>query len=188
MGEPEIWLCGERIGLGPYQRDLVEFYWRAESDPGAILGYGKQVPESLESRTAGIDIQLGNADHPRFTVYNLESQQPIGLTQLTVDHMVRTAEFTIVLAAESRGRGLAVDATRLTLDYAFHLTHLRMVWLKVLAENTAGIRAYESAGFKHAGRLRQSGYWLGQPCDEVLMDALPMDFSGESLVRRQLQK
>jgi diamine N-acetyltransferase len=43
-----------------------------------------------------------------------------------------------------------------------------------------GIRAYTAAGFKPAGRLRQSGYWLGQPCDELIMDALPEDYPGPS--------
>jgi hypothetical protein len=59
-------------------------------------------------------------------------------------------------------------------------TALRMIWLKVLEPNTPGIRAYTTAGFKPAGRLRQSGYWLGQPCDELIMDAVPEDYPGPS--------
>ncbi len=86
----------------------------------------------------------------------------------------------ILLAPEARGRGLATEATRLTLDYAFHLTALAQVWLKVLEPNAAAIRAYERAGFQPAGRLRQAGYWHGQRCDELLMDVLPADFPGPS--------
>ena len=66
-----------------------------------------------------------------------------------------------MLGAHARHRGLGTAATRLTLDYAFHVTNLRMVWLKVLAPNTAAIRAYEKAGFQHVGAVRQAGYWLG---------------------------
>lgn len=88
-----------------------------------------------------------------------------------------------LLAPESRGQGLATEATRLTLDWAFHLAHLRMVWLKVLAPNTAGITAYQRAGFRQAGRLRQAGYWLGEVVDELLMDAVRADFPGPSAVR-----
>lgn len=36
--------------------------------------------------------------------------------------------------------------------------------------------AYQKAGFRPAGRLRQSGYRLGRPCDELLMDAIADDF------------
>ncbi|HWR48011.1 MAG TPA: GNAT family protein, partial [Pseudonocardiaceae bacterium] len=87
------------------------------------------------------------------------------------------------LAASARGQGLATEATLLTLDYGFHVTSLRMIWLKVLEPNTAGIRAHTSAGFKPAGRLRQSGYWLGEVCDEILMDALKEDFPEPSPIR-----
>lgn len=68
------------------------------------------------------------------------------------------------------------------MDYAFHITNLRMVWLKVLAPNKAGVRAYEKAGFRSAGVLREAGYWLGQVCDEVIMDALASEFTGFSTV------
>ncbi len=186
MDEPVIWLRGKSVGLGPIRADLVPTYWRWENEPGVILGYGRQVPESLETRTDGYGHQVrGSLNQVRFTVYDHEAE-PIGLATLLVDHHVRTAEYLILLSPQARGRGLATEATSLTLDYAFHLTALRMVWLKVLEHNTAAIRAYEHAGFRPAGRLRQAGYWLGQPCDEILMDATPADFSGESLVRTLL--
>ena len=61
-----------------------------------------------------------------------------------------------------------------------------MVWLKVLAPNTAAVRAYEHAGFHHAGALRQSGYWLGEVCDELIMDALATEFPGPSAIKALL--
>lgn len=52
----------------------------------------------------------------------------------------------------------------------------------MLEPNTAGIRAYEKAGFQHAGRLRQAGWWRGESCDELLMDATQADFPGPSRI------
>lgn len=175
--EPLIWLRGEKAGIGPTRADLVPTYWRWENDPAVIMGYGRQVPESIETRTEGYTHQArASMNQARFTVYDLTNEPtPAGLTTLLIDHQVRTAEFLILLAPEARGQGLATEATALTLDYAFHLTALRMVWLKVLAPNTPGIRAYERAGFKQAGRLRQAGYWLGDVCDEIIMDATRED-------------
>lgn len=120
----------------------------------------------------------------RFTIYDLTSGQPapVGVATLLPDHSVCTAEFVIMLAPDARGRGLGTEATRLTLDYAFHITNLRMVWLKVLAPNTGAVRAYEKAGFSRVGSLRQAGYWLGQVCDEIVMDALAEDFTGPSAI------
>lgn len=151
-----------------------------------IIGYGRQTPESLEARTAGYESQARSMDQQtRFTVYDLTAEdgpRPVGTTALRIDHHVRTAEYVILLGPDGRGRRLAADTTRLTLDYAFHITNLRAVWLKVLEPNTTGIRAYEAAGFKPVGRLRRTGYWLGQECDEIIMDAINTEFVGPSVV------
>jgi hypothetical protein len=45
-------------------------------------------------------------------------------------------------------------------------------------------KAYEKAGFRVIGTRRQSGYWLGEPCDDILTDAIKDDFPGPSTVRR----
>ncbi|MGW7575281.1 GNAT family N-acetyltransferase [Streptomyces sp. NPDC054765] len=142
----------------------------------------RKAPQSWEVRAAGYERQRGNERFQQFEVVRLDDSTAVGMTILEVNPYVRTAEFVIVLAPEERGKGYATEAARLTLDWAFHLAHLRMVWLKVLEPNRAGIAAYEKAGFRPSGRLRQSGYWLGQPVDELLMDALPEDFPGPSAV------
>jgi diamine N-acetyltransferase len=113
-----------------------------------------------------------NRDFPQFEVITTDDRTPVGLTSLQIDPAVRTAEYVILLAPEARGKGLATETTALTLRWAFEYAALRMVWLKVLEPNATGVTAYEKAGFKPAGRLRQSGYWHGRPCDELLMDAL----------------
>ncbi|GLZ28088.1 hypothetical protein Lesp02_02780 [Lentzea sp. NBRC 105346] len=155
------------------------------------VGYGQQTPDSLEERKAAITIQLKNTmDSARFTVYDLSRGEPVpvGTTALMIDHRQRTAEFFIIIGEENRGRGIGTAATRHTLDYAFHVTNLRCVYLTVLAPNVAGIKAYEKAGFSHSGMRRQSGYWLGEPADEVLMDAIPADFPGISAVKQQVNE
>lgn len=173
----------ETCGLGPYRADLIETYWRWEQDPALMIGYGRQAPESLEARTEGMAHQQ-RGDNVRFTIYDLTSDDPtpVGVATLLPDHSVRTAEFVIMLGPEARGKGLGTAATRLTLDYAFHVTNLRMVWLKVLAPNVGAIRAYEKAGFQHVGSIRQAGYWLGQVCNEIVMDALATEFTGSSTI------
>ncbi|KAB2594517.1 GNAT family N-acetyltransferase [Streptomyces arboris] len=182
--DPTLWLGTDTCALGPYRADLVETYWRWEQDPALLVGYGRQQPESLEARMEGMAHQL-RGDNIRFTVYDLATGSPVpaGVATLPPDPSVRTAEYVVMLAPEARGRGLGTAATRLVLDYAFHITNLRMVWLKVLAPNKAGLRAYEKAGFRTAGTLREAGYWLGTVCDEILMDTLAGDFTGPSVIR-----
>jgi diamine N-acetyltransferase len=183
MSDSHILLQGANLALGMTRADMLPEYHRWENSPGVILGYGTQLPQSWETRAAGYDGQARASDRQaRFEVIRLKDNEPIGLSVLHVDHQVRTAEFIMLLAPHARGQGHATEVTRLTLDWAFRLAALRMVWLKVLEHNVAGIHAYTNAGFKPAGRLRGAGFWLGQPCDEMLMDALPEDFVGESAV------
>lgn len=162
----------------------MDLYWQWEQDPAVLIGYGRQTPESLEARREGYEHQARGTDHQlRFTIYDLaiDQQRPIGTTAILIDHHVRTGEFFIQLGSQAdRGHGFGVEATRLTLDYAFHITQLRCVYLAVLTPNTAAIKAYEKAGFRPIGERRQSGYWLGKPANELLMDAIPQEFEGPS--------
>ncbi|MBB5937327.1 GNAT family N-acetyltransferase [Streptomyces zagrosensis] len=172
MTDPHILLPGKRVSLAMPNREHLPEYHRWENDPSTILGFGTQVPQSWEVRAGGWEATGRNRDFPQFEVITTEDLTPVGITTLQIDQAVRTAEYVILLAPEARGKGLATEATALTLRWAFEYAALRMVWLKVLEPNAAGITAYEKAGFEPAGRLRQSGYWLGRPCDELLMDAL----------------
>ncbi|MFJ8473868.1 GNAT family N-acetyltransferase [Kitasatospora sp. NPDC094011] len=176
MSDPHILLSGQRVSLAMTNRDHLSDYHRWENDPGTILGFGTQVAQSWEVRAGGWESQGRNRDYPQFEVVTTDDRTPVGITTLQIDPAVRTAEYVILLAPEARGKGLATEATALTLRWAFEYTALRMVWLKVLEPNAAGISAYQKAGFQPAGRLRQSGYWLGRPCDELLMDAVADDF------------
>lgn len=183
---PVMWVRGERCGLGPLRRDLVELYWQWENELQVMTGNGRQTPESLDERTAGLESQMRHSmNQARFTIYDLTAPEPVpvGTTDLLIQHRWRNAEFFILLGEAGRGRGIGTEATRLTLDYAFNVTNLSNVYLTVLAHNLAGIRAYERAGFRKIGHRRQSGYWLGQRCNEVLMDAIPADFPGPSIVK-----
>ena len=143
------------------------------------------MPESSESRAEGLQHQLrGAPDQARFTVYDMRAGDPVpcGMASLLIDHQVRTAEFVLVVAPEVRGKGVGTIATRLTLDYAFHVIGLDMVWLKVLEPNTAGRNAYVKAGFQKVGTMRSAGVWKGRRCGEVVMDALPEDFPWPSVI------
>lgn len=190
-GEATLWLRGDMVGLGPISIELAESYWRWENDPGVRIGYGQQTPESLEERTEGLRHQLKRShDQARFTIYDLSGTEPVpvGTTALTIDHPRRNAEFFILIGdGAHRGKGIGSEATRLTLDYGFHVTSLRCIYLSVLAPNKAAIRAYEKAGFRKIGERRQSGYWLGQPANEVFMDAIPEDFPGPSLAKQMVE-
>jgi RimJ/RimL family protein N-acetyltransferase len=180
--EPLVLLTGHRLALAMPRQEMLAEYHRWENDPRTILGLGNQWAQPWEVRAAGYERQRANERYQQFEVVRREDGTPVGMTVLEVNTYVRTAEFVIVLAPEARGNGYAAEAARLTLDWAFDLGALRMVWLKVLAPNRAGRAAYAKAGFREVGRLRRAGFWLGEAVDEVIMDALPGELPGPSAV------
>jgi diamine N-acetyltransferase len=179
--QPTLLLSGTTVALGPLQRELVPTYHRWHQDLTVLAGLGQRFPGTLESSYQFYESASNTSEREAyFTVYDVRDHDaapyPIGTTCL--QGVVRdNAYFTIVIG-ERRGQGLGTEATHLTLDWAFNMVGLRNVELGVLAPNEPAIRAYTRAGFKEIGRRRNAGRWLGEPCDLVLMDAIPEDFTG----------
>lgn len=186
MSDPHLLLTGHAgLALAMPREDMLPAYHAWENDATTLMGYGNQVPQAWEVRAAGWERQRKNHNYVQFEIVRTTDAEAVGLSVLQVNTFVHTAEFVLLIAPTHRGKGYATEASRLTLDWGFHITALRAIWLKVLAPNTAAIRAYEKAGFHHAGRMRAAGYWLGQPTDELIMDALPTDFPGPSAIKEQ---
>lgn len=186
--EPVFVLIGDRVALGTLRADLVPLYHRWEQQLAVLAGYGQTTPEPLEARQSSYDAAAqASGDGAYFTVYartDNEAWEPVGTTTLHIDTRKQVADYIIMLG-ERRGQGIGTEATRLTLDWAFNVAGLVNVKLEVWAPNEGAIRAYEKAGFKHVGVRRNGARWLGRPCDEIIMDAVPEEFS-DSVVERQL--
>lgn len=186
--EPELIVVGERVALGPLRPDLAATYARWKNQLEVRRGLdqmgiatekseGKWVEENLE---AGAKRAPGAAE---FTVYDRADSVPVGTAGLfDISHANHVGEFGIYLG-ERRGQGLGTEATRLVLDFAFHVLNLRNVVLQTLDWNEAGMKAYERAGFRRIGVRRGAVMSRGRPTDVVLMDAVPEDFAGASVLR-----
>ncbi|GAB3206077.1 hypothetical protein GCM10027294_07160 [Marinactinospora endophytica] len=185
---PWLWLRGEVAGLGPIREDLLETYWRLDQQISTIVGYNRQSPQPLRT-TRAILIDGGSGDEIRFTLYDVTKDPavPVGLAKLAMDTARGNAEYIVTMDPDHHGRGIGTEATRLVLDWAFHVANMACVWLTVLEPNVGAIRAYEKAGFKRQGIRRDSNMWLGQRVNEVHMDAVPADFPGPSLVKQKFQ-
>ena len=105
---------------------------------------------------------------------------PVGTAGLFhISHTHGQAAFGLAIG-ERRGQGLGTEATRLVLDFAFHVLQLRNVLLETLGWNVAGLTAYERAGFRRVGVRRGAVMSRGRPTDLVIMDAVPEDFGASS--------
>ena len=185
--QPDFIVVGEKVALGPLRRDLVASYarWMNQLEVRrGLVHLGIATPQSQE-KWVEENIEKGAKREPEvveFTVYDCSDSTAVGTAGLLhIDHAHGTAEFGIAIG-ERRGRGLGTEATRLVLDYAFHVLHLRNVLLETLEWNLAGLTAYERAGFRRVGVRRGAVMSRGRPTNVVIMDAVPQDF-GASVLR-----
>jgi diamine N-acetyltransferase len=185
--EPDFIVVGEKVALGPLRADLAAAYarWKNQLEVRRGLDHmGIATPQS-EEKWVQENIEKGAAREPQaveFTVYDRTDSSPVGHAGLfRISHAHRTATFGIALG-ERRGQGLGTEATRLVLDFAFHVLQLRNVLLETLEWNIAGFTAYERAGFRRVGVRRGAVMSRGRPTDLIMMDAVPEDF-GASVLR-----
>jgi diamine N-acetyltransferase len=185
--EPDFIVVGEKVALGPLRRDLAAVYarWMNELEVRRGLDHlGVATPQSQE-KWVEENVERGAKREPEateFTVYDCSDSAAVGTAGLFhIAHANGTAEFAIALG-ERRGQGLGTEATRLVLDFAFHVLQLRNVLLETLEWNVAALTAYERAGFRRVGVRRGAVMSRGRPTDVVLMDAVPEDF-GASVLR-----
>jgi RimJ/RimL family protein N-acetyltransferase len=179
--EPDYIVVGDRVALGPLRRDLVATYarWRNQLPIRRGLDFsGIATPESME-KWVEESAATGAQREPKgveFTIYDRSDGTPVGTAGLfEIAHTHGRGSFGIEVG-ERRGQGLGTEATRLVLDFAFHVLHLRNVALDVLEWNAAGQAAYERAGFRRVGVRRGAALSRGRRTNVVIMDAVPEDF------------
>lgn len=108
----------------------------------------------------------------RCVQYILEtSHGDIGTVFLkNIDNFHKKAEYGIFIGEEAaRGKGYGRRATEQMLRIAFEELGLNRVSLHVFEENLPGIRAYEHAGFKTEGILRDDFRYEGEYLNAVVM-------------------
>ena len=184
--EPDFVVVGDRVALGALRRDLAADYARWMNQAAVRDGLNQMGIATQQSQEKWVEENLERSaksepEVVEFTVYDRSDSAPVGTAGLIgIEHARGSAGFGIYIG-ERRGQGLGTDATRLALDYAFHVLHLRNVMLEVLEWNAAGLAAYERAGFRRIGVRRRAMISRGRRTDVVLMDAVPEDFGASAL-------
>jgi ribosomal-protein-alanine N-acetyltransferase len=91
----------------------------------------------------------------------------VGLIQ-GEDIYSRSAEVGYWVGEEYWGRGLATEATRAFLDYAFREFDLCRIYATVFEDNHASMRVLEKCGLKLEGRRRMAVVKDGKTIDDFL--------------------
>jgi RimJ/RimL family protein N-acetyltransferase len=150
------------------------------NDHGVRSGLGAPFPQPVESFHAWIEGARKNPDHLNLIIERLEEPGPIGMCDLMrIEAPTRTAELGIWVARPWWRGGYGTDAVRTLCRFGFDHVNLHRITLYVNADNTQAIRAYEKAGFKEEGRLREMAFVHGGRVDQLVMGLLRDDLNAD---------
>lgn len=140
-----------------------------------------QRPLSQAQAAEEIHGQIESPNNVVFLAQDRSTGQPIGTVGLYDIHpTARKAEFRILIGERAFwSRGYGTEMTEMALFYAFDRLNLNRVWLGVTSESKGAIRAYEKAGFRREGVLRQEIYRNSRYYDSVRMSILREEYYKE---------
>jgi len=133
-----------------------------------------------ETSATTIAIAVRNRKN-RFFLISHETR-PCGLVAFSdIDLSDKTAMVWYLLGEEQfGGKGIVSAAVNQLVQLGFAELSLASMYAWAIESNAASIRVLEKAGFRAAGRLRQSANLAGQQVDRLYFDIIRSDRLGSS--------
>ncbi len=131
--------------------------WMNDPETTKYLGYGFLKPRRLEDVREELRMQYeGELTGCSFAIVNGEKTGYFGQAGLILpDERAKTAEITLVLTPEARGKGIAKRALKLLLRFGFCECGYQKLCARCLSANAKALKLFESAGFTREGVLRR---------------------------------
>jgi diamine N-acetyltransferase len=149
-------IFGERLRLRAAEREDIPRFVAWFNDPEVTQNLARHYPMSLATEERWFDNMISLPPAEQALVIEIrdgEAWKAIGNTSfITIDKLNRSAEIGIVIGEKAYwNQGYGRDTMR-------------------------GIKAYENAGFKHEGRMRQAAFLDGRYYDVLFMSVLSEEF------------
>ena len=168
-------LTGEHMYLRPVEPDDAPLLAACNNDPAVRVSFFTHTPTNVANQIKKVEsFYQPGSDYIPLVVCPKEEVRGIGITALhRVDLVSRAAVFSVCICDSAQWhKGYGGESTRLMLKYAFDILNLHRVQLHVWSGNSAGIAAYERAGFVKEGTLREAMVHDGKYCDFHVMGIL----------------
>jgi RimJ/RimL family protein N-acetyltransferase len=181
-------LVGERVVLRPFREGDLPAMSEAMLDPEARVLTGS-VHDAAQARAPGspdeekllaewYGTRNDQADRLDLAVTDKATGECVGEAVLNDwDPGNESCNFRIFIGPRGRDRGLGTEATRLIVGYGFEHLGLHRISLEVYAFNPRARRAYEKAGFRAEGVLRESLRYNGEWVDATVMSVLAPEWA-----------
>jgi UDP-4-amino-4,6-dideoxy-N-acetyl-beta-L-altrosamine N-acetyltransferase len=169
-----------RIRLVPLVERHLDATFEWVNDPAMMRLLGRAARVESDEHQRWFEQLKDRTDCRYFSVETIDDGQHVGNIWLwDINTADRKAEVRILFGDEaSRGRGYGSDAIRLIADQAFDTMNLHRLYAYVFSTNPRAKRAFEKAGFKSEGLLRQDRRIGGEYVDVYLLGQLSSDRNG----------
>jgi RimJ/RimL family protein N-acetyltransferase len=167
-------LIGERIALTTYTEqdlnELLPFF----QDVSTLRYYLPTTIRPFNFEQLKQLLKDWNDGESNFVFAIRIDGQVCGLVNIDgLDYPNSHAEIGIAITDRMRrGQGLAAEALRVLLDFAFGELNLQRIWCRIISGNEPSIRLFSQAGFKPEGVLRRHVRRSGEFCDMLIFGLL----------------
>jgi diamine N-acetyltransferase len=165
------------VRLRPLEREDLRFVHHLNNNATVMRYWFEEPYETFAELSALFEAHIHEQNERRFIIdADGDSSGLVELVEINTVH--RSAEFQIIIAPACQGQGLAVQATRLALDYGFSVLNLHKIYLIVDRENEKAVHVYTKAGFRPEGVLKEEFFMNGQYRDVIRMGIFQRDHLG----------
>ena len=179
IAHPVPILRGERVVLRVWRREDAPALFENFSDRQFMRFWSRTVYADVAEVRSYLDLQL--TDLARFEFYPWaitlhDDDKPVGnCTLFGIDRDNRRCLLGYGLTPALQGRGLASEAVKLAINYAFDEIGLHRIETDIDPRNEPSCRLVERLGFQREGLLRQRWYVNDEATDSVLHGLLKTD-------------
>lgn len=179
MKERRAFLEGKLVALRPIEEEDIPIIakWLNDEEVTYYMFYG-QFPMSKSQVAEMIKKQVESPSNVVLIIEDKKTGRPIGFGGLYDIHpTARKAEFRILIGEKDYwNKGYGTETIELLTFYGFDRLNLNRIWLGVTEENKRALRAYEKAGYKVEGVLRQDIYRNSRYYNSVRMSILREEY------------
>ncbi len=171
-------LIGERIYLRPLEKEDLDRCLTWINDPAVINTLGRKFPTNRAQEEEWLVNQYKSDKSFSLAVVVNKGDRHIGNCGFNdIDYVNRKAVFGIMIGEKDCwDKGYGTEAARLMIKYGFEQLNLHRISLTVYSYNARAIRAYEKAGFKLEGKMRESYFRNGCYFDILIMAILESEW------------
>ena len=149
-----------KVYLRPVEKGDMESFYKAVQNEDIRYMTGTTREYTMEDLYEHYERITSDETRYDFAVCLKEDDRLIGdLSIMDIDRRNRKAGFRIALHSPAYlNKGYGIEAVRLAMQLAFERLDLNPLQLEVFSHNIRALKAYEKAGFKMEGRIREALY------------------------------